>query len=846
MLRGEESEESVPNRASAAVSENEPVRELNRLEILSGMRLSIWEGAFATIHGSLTTGAFLTGFALWLGANDLALGLLTAIPTLAGLVQIVASYFGQRPGRRRTFIAWFAILGRSVWLPILLAPFVLPRAVALPVFLVFFTVSFGLLNMTVPAWTSWMSDLVPADHRGRYFAHRNTVAGIVGMIIGLPAAWFLDISTRRHHWEAAGFGVLFGVAVAGGIASFLTLLRQPEPPPRILEEQRPAGGRGILAFYRAPFADRNFRSLLLFNMVFVTGQFFAAPFFIVYALQSLHLNYLWLQIFATLSSLAGLGSMALWGYLADKFGNKPLLAIGVVGVFTLPILWILTTSDHPRLALAIISINNLAGGLFWAGVGLTQFNLLIRLSPPDKTGVYVATMAALTGLTGGIAPLLGGVLMHGLADWHLRLLGFGLTNFHVTFAIAAFLRVFALIFLRPVVDSSSVPARDVLQQLTESNPRAWHNIRRLRGASDEETRRRATVALASSRTRLAVSELVTALRDPSLAVREEAAHALGQIGDPQVVPALIEVLKDPTTGLAGEAAKALGRIGHRQSTPALIEMLADRSGHYAREDRILAIRALGALGGPDAADALMAILAGSDRRDDEHEEEREVIARALGQIGDVRAAPVLASHLADAATPRPLKLALVRALGELGHASALPALRGALHAAVDDGVLFPLFADALARLGDVESVDPLIEGIWEQESPVARRQAAHAIGTLLGEGETLYALLAQDEFTRDASIARLAEEMQKHLRGVDGVRELSPALEAHMNEEYMQCVAILAETSAIYHAALSTSHTVAAVRCKEALQQIARRRSAEVPLEMVLIAWCALRGALAS
>ncbi len=821
-------------------------RELNRLDILRGMRLSIWDGAFATVHVSLTTGAFLTGFALWLGANDLALGLLTAIPTFAGLVQIVASYFGQQSGSRKRFVALFALLGRAAWLPILLAPILLPRSLALVVFLFLYALSFAMLNITVPAWTSWMSDLVPADHRGRYFARRNTVAGIVAMAIGLPAAWFLDFATRRHHWEGAGFGALFCIGVLGGIASFLALLRQPEPPARVETEPRTAGFGGIVAFYRAPFADRNFRSLLIFNMVFVTGQFFAAPFFTVYALRSLHLDYIWLQLFATLSSLAGLGSMAAWGYLADKFGNRPLLAIGVVGVFFLPVMWILTTPEHPRAALAIISVNNLAGGLFWAGVGLTQFNLLIRLSPPDKTGVYVATMAAVTGLTGGLAPLVGGVVMHGLEGWHAHMPGVTIGNFQVTFAIAALLRIFALIFLGPVFDARSKPARDVIQQLTETHPRAWRDIQRLRSAPDEETRLRATAALASSRTRMAASELVTALGDPSLAVREEAAHALGLIGDPEVVPDLVEALRDPTTGLAGEAAKALGRIGDRRATPGLVALIADRSERYSPDDRVLAIRALGALGGSDAADALLSVLGKYTADAEEPEEEQEAIVRALGQIGDARAAPVLALLLQRSEVVRPLRLALVRALGELGHLSAVMALREILPAAVEDGVLFPLLADALARLRDRESVPALLQGIGRQSSPVGRRQAANAIGTLLGEGDSLYALLAQEEFTRDAAIARMADDLQKQLRGVEGADSLADALDAYLAEDYGKCAILLAAAAHAVHADPTASRSALAAECNAALQQIAKSSEGAMPVELVLIAWCGLHGAVAA
>src|SRR5205823_14103286 len=132
----------------------------------------------------------------------------------------------------------------------------------------------------------------------------------------------------------------------------------------------------------------------------------------------------------------------------------------------------------------------------------------------------------------------------------------------------------------------------------------------------------------------------------------------------------------------------------------------------------------------------------------------EAMVRALGQIGDVRAAPVLAAWL-QRDSPRPLRLVLVRVLGELGHRSALGALRATLDSAVGDGVLFPLLADALARLGDTESVRNLLDGIRRQTSAVGRRQAAHAVGTLLGEGEALYGLLAHVDFARDAAIARL-------------------------------------------------------------------------------------------
>ncbi|HEV2471592.1 MAG TPA: MFS transporter, partial [Chthonomonadales bacterium] len=352
--------------------------DLSRLDALRGMRISTWEAGYSTVWSALTSGAFLTGFALWLGAGSVALGLLAAAPTLAGLIQIPSSYLSDRHRERRRFTAWFSLAARILWLPILALPFALKHPLW-PV-LILFTLSYALLNIPQPAFLSWLSDLVPASHRGRFFARRNMVAGLVGLVVTLPAAWFLDVTTHRAHQPAMGFATLFGLAVAGGVLSFACLLRQPEPHKSAVSTVA-EGAAGVLEYYRAPFADRNFRRLLSFSALFACGQFFAAPFFNVYGLQNLRLNYMWLQIFNAITTLTSLAAFPMWGYLSDRLGNKPLLVLCVCGVFTLPLTWALTTPAHPTAALLLLTELNLVGGVFWAGANLTQFNLLISMSP---------------------------------------------------------------------------------------------------------------------------------------------------------------------------------------------------------------------------------------------------------------------------------------------------------------------------------------------------------------------------------------------------------------------------------------------------------------------------------
>ena len=751
----------LPESVAAGESAAPP---LNRLEILRGLRIAIWEGSFASVWLAMTTGIFLTGYALWLGANSILLGLISAIPTFAALAQIVSSYFGERLAARKPLTAWFSLCGRMLWLPILLLPALLPRSQTLLWFLALYTLSYILLNIPAPAYMSWMSDLVPPDHRGRYFGRRNMIMGVVALIAGLPAAWFLDFATRRHHWEGLGFGVLFGVGVAGGLLSFVMLLRQPEPPKQTPDAaEKPTGWAGVRDYYRAPFADQNFMRLMRFNVLFGVGQNIAAPFFIAYALSDLGFNYAWLQIFATLASLASLASMPLWGYLGDKFGNKPLLAISVVGTFTLPLYWVAASPAHHRIAIALIGMNNFTAGFFWAGFGLLQFNLLIRMSPPQKTQVYVAMMAAVTGLTSGLAPLVGGALLKALGGWRGHLLGVSVNSYQALFFLASTLRLSGLIYLRPLRDDDAISTREALAELGRSRPRDWRSIRRLQRSTDEEARLEATEALAGTRTRLATTELETGLRDPRPAVRSASARALGEIGEAASLAPLLAALNDRAAGIAGEAAAALARLGSPEAVPDLIALLDD--SERTRRERQAAIRALGALGGDEAQTALL------QRFPVETDSETvAALALAFGEMQSEAAVPALLAGLervSDAAA----QSAMVQALGEIGSSEAIPALLSQITNANTNTAFVPALADALARLNVAASVPALLTRLNGLGSIVGRKQTAAAIGALLGEEETVYRLLSQEEMARETTVAKLLQEIQRKSRGASFAEE---------------------------------------------------------------------------
>ncbi|MDQ2798783.1 MAG: MFS transporter [Armatimonadota bacterium] len=449
---------------------------LTRLQVRRALRLWTVEGCVATVQGSLTSGAFQTGFALFLGCSPFWLGALGGIPAIAGLVQLFSSYLAQRYGRRKPLALWFSFCARLLWVPMLLIPFVLPRPWWVAAFLLLTLLSALLSNVSQPLWTAWITDLVPEDNRGRYFGRRNMFAGWVGMVVPILGGYFLDAATKRHALgDPLAYAVIFGSATLFAFGSLGLGTQSPDVPQPKQDASLPQ--ESALAYYRVPFADVNFRRIIAFVASMIVAQSVAGQFFTVYQIKYLALNFTALQLLAAVATLASLGSMPLWGYLSDKYGNKPILLISCGLVLLPPLLWVLALPDglagmwgqdahgHLRVSwtkMDIIVLNTFAG-VGWAGVGLTQFNLMIGAASSEKRTVYVSAIAAVSGLAGGLAPLAGGALMQALAHFHAH--GLIQNNYHVLFVLSAVLRVGAMLLVKPIEESGSRHATYVLKQL---------------------------------------------------------------------------------------------------------------------------------------------------------------------------------------------------------------------------------------------------------------------------------------------------------------------------------------------------------------------------------------------
>lgn len=730
------------------MSEPHEQRPLNRLEILRGLKIANIDVVFATLWIALAGGAFQTGFARSLGANDFWLGFLSATPALVGLAQIPAAAWGDRYPSRRQFVIPGALALRLLWFPVvLLAFFVKPEphlvqfSIPLALFAFFVTASALASSIITPAWTAWFSDLVPEDHRGRYFANRNALLSAANIAVAIPAAWFLDLSVKHGRFSPqVAFGSLFLLGFICLFVSFAAILKQPEQAPAAPRERR--DWRQTLIAFKQPFADLQFRRMIWFYALFTAATVFPGQFFTVYMLENLGMSYVMVQVIMTVSSIFSVLSLKWWGYLGDKYGNKPLLIIAGVGVCIWPLAWLLTTPGDVVRSLVVLIVLHVFTGVSWACVNLSQFNLMLSLTREDQRTIYLGTISAVTGVAGGISPLIGGMFvsaMHGLFDRPEH-------SFFALFVVTALMRAVSLIPLSGIRDPRGATIRFVLSQIGSSRPSGWLALSRFSRSRSEDTRASAAQTLGESRMPIAVEELIHALDDPSYAVRVTAAVALGRIGDRRAVEALVGKLDDGVANIGVEAAEALGEIGDPSATTALIEELRNPDPRVSQA----AAAALGKIGSPDSLEPLTRMA-----RDASYPGQKVMALRALRTIPGAQTAADAVAELLSAPEPY-LRSTAAGTLRSLGVREAAPAVRAQMQAD-DDPLSLGSLAYTLGTLGESADAELLLKTAAKADSPLARKRILLGLAALWNVEAAFYGLLSRVDLNRDTAVIQALE-----------------------------------------------------------------------------------------
>ncbi len=354
---------------------------------------------------------------------------LVSIITSAGwfLPQLFSARITERFVKmKRIVVGWGLFLERlPIWVMMLSA--IIARSspnIALILFLVCLAWHALGAGAIAPSWMALLAKIFSPEKRGSFLGVTMFLGVGMGVLGSAASAWFLE-----HFKFPTSFIFLFGIAASFIMLSwvFLVLTREPLGGVETRDQNWPTYWENLLRILKQ---DHNFRRYVITNIIITFGGI-GFGFVTISAIQRFAVSDATVGLY-TLVMLIGqaVGNLVL-GWMADRFGHKLSVEIGVMATFIAFLLVLLSPSPgFYFIVYALLGIN-LSAGVVSGMLVVWEFCETSR----------VPTYSGLTNTTRGIAGLLAPVIATTLAEWRydvlfgvcavLMLLGFSLLVFWV-------------------------------------------------------------------------------------------------------------------------------------------------------------------------------------------------------------------------------------------------------------------------------------------------------------------------------------------------------------------------------------------------------------------------------
>ncbi|MBN3897517.1 MAG: MFS transporter [Nostoc sp. NOS(2021)] len=411
-----------------------PTSRIPKDSIRTSLKASTADSVLATVYSLGTSGILLSNFLVELGASPVVFGMLSSIPMLVNLIQPLGAYLSERSTSRFQYSLRTHGIGRLLWLVLVIGIasvswglFNTHQLVILTLLIVLFSNLLG--GLGTASWLSWVAMIVPRRLRGRYFGTRNSAASLTNLVC-VPMAGLIV-----SHWYGGslqGYGVVLLVGIVFGIIGLGCQYFQVDMNPRsqntyygklpLTSEIQPEVVKDesseVLQSIHPPqdqltnsiWKNSNFLIFLLYFSFWTLAVNLSAPFFNLYMLDTLDLDVSYVTIYNSLQAGANLLMLILWGKLADKIGNRPILiCIGILVALT-PLLWLGISVNRLDIWLWFPLLHIFLGGT-WAAIDLCSNNIQLGIAPIKNQSIYFAIAAAVAGASGALGATIGSFIV---------------------------------------------------------------------------------------------------------------------------------------------------------------------------------------------------------------------------------------------------------------------------------------------------------------------------------------------------------------------------------------------------------------------------------------------------
>lgn len=417
------------------------------------LRVILTEGAASSIMVGVGE-SYLPAFVLAMGMGQVAAGLITTVPLVAGaFLQLISPAAIHFLGSHRRWVVACAMFQAVSFVTLCIAA--LEGSISVFAMFAVATVYWGCGMGTVPAWSTWVDTLVPVRIRAHYFSRRTRVSQIAMLLGFVLGGVTLQMGAWGDHHLVA-FAWLFLLAAMGRLVSAACLASQSESLP-LAADHRVSMPEFFWRFRHSPGGR-----LLLYLLSVQAAAQIAGPYFTSYMLGSLQMSYASYVTLIAVSFAAKALSLPAFGRLAHSFGTRKLLWLGGLGIVPVSGLWLISNSFAFLLAVQVVA------GITWAAYELAMFLLFFESIRPDERTSVLTTFNFANSMATVAGSLLGGAL--------LAFCGKHEQTYLLLFGLSSAARALTLIALARVpdfsrsTDSSSAPTTRALPATNVASP----------------------------------------------------------------------------------------------------------------------------------------------------------------------------------------------------------------------------------------------------------------------------------------------------------------------------------------------------------------------------------------
>ena len=362
----------------------------------------IAQAMLGTAYGTLSGGIFLSGYLLYLGADDATTSYIPILGSVCGIFLIFFSTMIDRQETRKKLLLTANIICKVFSISVAFVPLVVPEPYQIPVIFMFLVIGQIMAGVNNIAFNTWFNELIPNAIKGRYFSVRQIFCVLVSAVLPILAGYFVDNMDNPY----LAFIILFSCAAVVGTIELFVLVRLDDVKLVVSKAKT-----GMFKAFLMPLKHKKFRMYVLILCLFHFFLYLSVSFQQIYMLRYLEISFTFINVMSTIAFvLQILIFYKFWGRVTDRLGSSFTLVIST-SLYALDMLiWFFIDASTIHILLPIIQVIAAIEG---SAFTVSQFTRRYEIIPQENRSIYDSFYVCCLGLTLLISPFVGGLLR----DW---------------------------------------------------------------------------------------------------------------------------------------------------------------------------------------------------------------------------------------------------------------------------------------------------------------------------------------------------------------------------------------------------------------------------------------------